>query len=118
MFKLLFATMDKTVKTPPNVSPYDANHETNSQRYIYSVWHDLAILAAFGGRHTNTVALTSQHRDGSFVECTLRAARVPTVRGSTGRGGGKAARKLLNVARTSDIIITPCLLYTSDAADE
>ena len=33
--------------------------------------------------------------------------RVPTVRGSTGRGGGKAARKLLNVARTSDIIITP-----------
>lgn len=107
MFKLLFATMNKTVNSPEHVKPYDADHEAVSQRYIYSVWHDLAILAAFGGRHTNTIALTSQHRDGSFVESTLRAVQVKTVRGSTGRGGGRAARRLLDIAKASDIIITP-----------
>ncbi len=106
-FKLLFATLNKTVIAPSDVQPYGADHEASQQRFIYSVWHDLALLAAFGGKHTNTVALTSQHRDGSFVESTMRTIHVKAIRGSTGRGGGKAARRLLETARSSDIIITP-----------
>jgi lysophospholipid acyltransferase (LPLAT)-like uncharacterized protein len=53
------------------------------------------------------VALTSQHRDGSFVACVLRAIGVPTVRGSTGHQGGNALRKILTVATDRDIVMTP-----------
>ena len=53
------------------------------------------------------VALTSGHRDGLFVESVLKSVHVPAVRGSSGRTGGKAARRLLQTAKTHDIIVTP-----------
>ena len=102
-FRLLFRTIRKDVRTF-SVSPYNAS---GSQRYLYSVWHDSAVIAAFGGRHSHTVALTSRHRDGAFVASIVRAIGVGTVRGSSGRSGQTAARQLLRVAKTHDIVITP-----------
>lgn len=103
-FWLLFRTLQKEVRTTVGACPYDA---TGSQRYLYSVWHDSALLAAFGGRHTRTVALTSRHRDGSFVASVVGTLGVGTVRGSSGRRGQAAARKLIQVAQTHDIVMTP-----------
>jgi len=99
----LFRTIHKDVRTS-GVSPYNAS---GSQRYLYSVWHDSAVIAAFGGKHNRTVALTSRHRDGSFVASIVSAVDVGTIRGSSGRSGRTAARQLLRVARTHDIVITP-----------
>ncbi len=74
---------------------------------LLSLWHDSAVLGAFGGKHEKTVALTSRHRDGTFVENILRAVNVPSIRGSSGKSGGRAARELLRQAETHNIVITP-----------
>ncbi len=102
--RLLYRTLHKDVRTSAGVNPYNAQ---GSQRFLFSVWHDSAISAAFGGRHSRTVALTSCHRDGSFVASILTRIGVTTVRGSSGRSGQTAARRLLQVAKTHDIVITP-----------
>ncbi len=103
-FWSIFRTLKKDVRTTPNANPYNA---TGDQRYLFSIWHDSAVVAAFGGKHTRTVALTSRHRDGSFVESVVNFVGVKSVRGSSGRSGTRAARQLLDVAKTHDIVITP-----------
>ncbi len=103
-FRLLFGTLRKELRTSVGASPYDAS---GPRRFLYSVWHDSAVLAAFGGHHTRTVALTSRHRDGAFVASVVSAVGVGTVRGSSGRSGRAAARELLEVAKTHDIVMTP-----------
>jgi lysophospholipid acyltransferase (LPLAT)-like uncharacterized protein len=65
------------------------------------------VIAAFGGKHAGTVALTSRHRDGLFVATVVHFAGVSVVRGSTGASGGRALRELLRVARKRNIVITP-----------
>lgn len=74
---------------------------------LYSLWHDSAVLGAFCGRQYRAVALTSKHRDGTFVENILRAVSVGSIRGSTGKTGGRAALELLRKAKTHNIVITP-----------
>jgi lysophospholipid acyltransferase (LPLAT)-like uncharacterized protein len=64
-------------------------------------------MSAFGGKHDCTVALTSRHRDGSFVASILRGVGVKSVRGSSGKGGKRAALELLKLANDNDIVITP-----------
>jgi lysophospholipid acyltransferase (LPLAT)-like uncharacterized protein len=103
-FWLLFRTLRTDVQTSTGACPYDAD---GPQRFLFSVWHDSAVIAAFGGRHTRTVALTSCHRDGSFVASVVRFKDVQAVRGSSGRSGHHAARRLLQVARSNDIVMTP-----------
>lgn len=103
-FWTLFRTLYKDIRTTPGASPYNAEGQ---QRYLYSVWHDSAVIAAFGGRHSHTVALTSCHRDGSFVEGVVKFMNVRSVRGSSGRSGSRAARRLIDVAKTHDIVMTP-----------
>ena len=87
-----------------SVNPYDS---VGDNRFLFSVWHDSAVMAAFGGPHRQTIALTSRHRDGTFVESILCAVQVESVRGSTGKTGGRAALKLLSRAKVNDIVITP-----------
>lgn len=86
------------------VNPYDS---LGPNRHLFSIWHDSAVIASFGGKHQRTVALTSCHRDGDFVASIMGSMGVNVVRGSTGRNGGAAARKLLRVAEQHDIVITP-----------
>lgn len=86
------------------INPYDIG---DAARFLMCVWHDSAVMAAFGGRHKRTVALTSRHRDGTFVENVLRSVNVPAVRGSSGKNGASAALSLLRLAQEKDIVITP-----------
>ncbi len=90
--------------------PYGKQQDRNgrAKEYLfYSTWHDSAVLAAFGGPHEGMMALTSRHRDGTFTANVLRGANVSVVRGSTGRSGSSAALRLIQIARGSDIVITP-----------
>ncbi len=102
--RVLFWTLRLDVRTARNANPYSAS---GSARFLYPVWHDSIVMAAFGGRHERTVALTSHHRDGSFVTSVLKAIGVPAVRGSTGHRGGNALREILTTARDRDIVMTP-----------
>ncbi len=97
----------KTLKRDLHTSTVNPYNSVGDQRYLFSIWHDSAIIAAFADKHNRTVALTSRHRDGSFVESIIGGLGVKSVRGSTGRSGQRAARKLLEVAKQKDIVITP-----------
>ena len=102
--RLLFLTLRRDLQVPFGTNPYASDGD---QRFAYAVWHDSALVAAFGGRHVRTVALTSNHRDGSFVANVLRFVGVPTVRGSTGKHGASAVREIFQAAQECDIVITP-----------
>ena len=88
----------------PNTNPYD---RACADWYLYSVWHDSMIMPVFGGRHLASTALTSQHRDGSFVAGVLRYCNIRTVRGSTNRIRTGAIRELLKTTESSHLVITP-----------
>ncbi len=100
----LFSTLRKTTEAVPGSDPYDRRDE---QRFLYSVWHDSMLVAAFGGKQVRMVALTSRHRDGSFVASVLKSIGMPIVRGSSSAGGQEALRELIAVARDHSIVITP-----------
>jgi len=102
--RALFWTLRLDIRTARNANPYAASGDA---RFLYAVWHDSIAMAAFGGRHVRTVALTSHHRDGLFVASVLKAIGLPTVRGSTGHRGDSALREILTTARDSDIVLTP-----------
>ena len=100
---LLFLTLRRNVDTTEDANPYASNGD---KRFLYCVWHDSAAIAAFGGKHVHTVALTSRHRDGLFVTTVTRHVGVTAVRGSTGATGGRVFAKCFG-SREKDIVITP-----------
>ena len=87
-----------------SVQPYKW-HRTD--HFLFSVWHDTALMASFGGRNKRRVALTSKHRDGEFGAKALRVAGVKCVRGSSGKSGARGALALVRAAKTNDIVVTP-----------
>ncbi len=104
VMRSLFCTLRRTTETAPGSNPYDRQDD---QRFLYSVWHDSMLVAAFGGKQVRMAALTSRHRDGSFVASVLKSIGMPIVRGSSSAGGGQALRELITVARDHSIVITP-----------
>ena len=107
----IFLTVKKDLQyaaeNPYLTTGQPTGQQSGQQRYLYSLWHDSAVMATFLGKRRQTVALTSRHRDGSFVESILAPAGIRTVRGSTGRGGGQAARELILASKDHDIVLVP-----------
>lgn len=102
---LLFRTLRiKVLTQTAGTSPYE---QECSEQYLYSVWHDSMVMPVFGGRHWRTTALTSNHRDGSFVASVLRVRNIRTVRGSTRRISVAATRELMQTVDTRHLVITP-----------
>lgn len=65
------------------------------------------IIPAFAGKHPCTMALTSQHADGSLVAHVLKLHNIPAIRGSTNRISIRATRDLMESAAENHIVITP-----------
>ena len=103
-WKLLFRTVRAEFHFESNIDPYNPPAD---QRFIWAMWHDMAVIPIFARRQARTTALVSLHRDGTFVEGVLKQANLPVVRGSSGRGGSRALRTLLALAQTRDIAVTP-----------
>lgn len=102
---LIFRTLRLHVKTyQPGTNPYDSSI---SERFLYCVWHDSAVIPTFAGKHRCTTALTSQHADGSFVAEVLKLNRISSIRGSTNRISTGAIRDLISQAETMHVVITP-----------
>ena len=104
----LFRCLFWTVRTEfhlacPETNPY----QPATRFFVYSVWHDSMLVPVFGGRQPATVALVGAHRDGSWVANVLRAVGIGSVRGSSSRGGARAARALINDTRGHHIVMTP-----------
>lgn len=90
--------------TEPNSSPYEVPSTT---RYLYSVWHDSLLMPLFLGRQPATTALVGRHGDAGFLAHALTALGIPSVRGSSSRGGAQAVRTLLQATEGRHIVVTP-----------
>lgn len=102
---LVFRTLRLQIITAaPESNPYTSD---NHERFLYSVWHDSAVIPTFAGKHQRTTALTSQHSDGSFVAEVLKLNRIASIRGSTSRISTVALRKLIAQAESNHVVITP-----------
>src|SRR5262249_14457493 len=65
------------------------------------------LLPLYQFSRTDTWVITSRHADGTLLTEFGRHIRLKYVRGSTGRGGVEAVRKLLRIARNASLAVTP-----------
>jgi lysophospholipid acyltransferase (LPLAT)-like uncharacterized protein len=79
----------------------------NDRRFILAFWHGRQLFMPYSYRGKLIHILISQHGDGEIVSRAMRYFGFNSVRGSTTRGGFKAFRELIKLARFSDIAITP-----------
>ena len=104
-FRMLFRTLriefDFEV---PDSNPYQV---AQGPTYIYSVWHDSMVVPVFAGKQPATMALVGQHNDGSYVANILKSAGIPSVRGSSSKGGATALRRLIEDTKDHHIVLTP-----------
>jgi len=75
---------------------------------ILSFWHDQLLLMVKGYRGPGAKILISASKDGELIARTMRKFGQDAVRGSSTRGGRKAFRELLDLAREPfDLVFTP-----------
>ena len=71
------------------------------ERFLYGFWHARLLMMPklFRRRGWHGYMLISEHRDGGFIADTMSLFHIPTVRGSTTRGGARAVLKMLRAVR-------------------
>lgn len=69
---------------------------------IYSGWHGRSFVPALLMRGKGVWALISQSRDGDIQNGIFRRLGFQTIRGSTGRGGVRAAAESIRVLRRKE----------------
>ncbi len=75
---------------------------------IIAFWHGRQLMMPFAYRGSAGHVLVSQHRDGEYIHSILQRLGFGTVRGSTTRGGMRAASELMALARRGeDVVFTP-----------
>lgn len=104
-FRMLFRTLRIEFDfDDPDTNPYQV---ARGPTCIFSVWHDSMVVPVFAGKQPATMALVGQHNDGSYVANILKSAGIPSVRGSSSKGGAAAIRKLIDETRDHHIVLTP-----------
>ncbi|MDQ6959750.1 MAG: lysophospholipid acyltransferase family protein [Mariprofundaceae bacterium] len=68
--------------------------------YLYAFWHARMLMMPRPFRkHWHGYMLISDHRDGGFIADTMRLLGIPTVRGSTTRGGARAMLQMIRAVK-------------------
>ena len=104
-FRMLFRTL--RVEFDFEVAETNPYQIAEGQTYIYSVWHDSMVVPVFAGKQPATMALVGRHNDGSYVANILKSVGIPSVRGSSSKGGAAAMRKLIDETKDHHIVLTP-----------
>jgi lysophospholipid acyltransferase (LPLAT)-like uncharacterized protein len=76
-------------------------------RYLYAFWHENILIPAYHYGRRDVWVLISQHPDGRLIAEACRHLGFRTVQGSTTREGVRAVRRMLRLARTAHLAITP-----------
>lgn len=78
------------------------------QRLIYCLWHSRILLTAYRLRHRGINVIVSPSRDGEYISRILKLTGYCPIRGSSSRGGLRAAAQLIKQIRAGwDGAITP-----------
>ncbi len=87
-----------------------AEHWRAGRPVILSIWHGRLLLMPylFKGVNKPPYALISDHRDGQLISKSASWFNVRTVHGSTAKGGARALKEMLRLARDGHtLFITP-----------
>ena len=68
--------------------------------WIYSAWHENTAITAWVRRNTGTAMMASESRDGELIARAIELIGNIPVRGSTSRGGAKAAKDMVRLLRS------------------
>lgn len=103
--RLVYYTSRTWIDANDAATPY-LSGEKNA---IYAFWHGrLLMVPPFKPLNRPMHVLISQHNDGELITRALGFFGIDTVRGSTSRGGGKAALGVVRLFRNGgNITITP-----------
>lgn len=74
---------------------------------IYLVWHEYMLAPLYLRPNTDVSILVSKHRDADVLEAIAAASGFGCIRGSTGRGGVAALKRLAERGRRQHLVITP-----------
>jgi hypothetical protein len=69
------------------------------QNVIYAFWHGHLLYLMYRYRGRGVAILVSQSRDGEFLSRILQHFGLPTIRGSSSRGGQRSLRELVRQTR-------------------
>lgn len=82
--------------------------EENPERTIYCGWHGRSFPFAYGCRGRGWWVIISQSRDGDIQNAIFERLGFLTTRGSTGRGGERAAVRAIKALRAGGVLaMTP-----------
>jgi len=76
-------------------------------RYLFIFWHREIIPLLYSRRRQGIAVMISSSKDGQLVAGPAEALGYRTVRGSATRGGGRALRQMVKLARTCGLNIVP-----------
>lgn len=85
----------------------DKLHNYSTKPVIYVFWHRNLLPLVIKHRNQNGVVIISSSKDGQLIAGPAEVLGYKTVRGSTTRGGGRAFRELLKLAKNHVVGITP-----------
>jgi lysophospholipid acyltransferase (LPLAT)-like uncharacterized protein len=75
---------------------------------IFALWHGRLLPLTWYHRHRGVATLISASRDGEYIARVVQRWGYTVVRGSSSRGGGKALREMVKLARSGqDLALTP-----------
>ena len=75
---------------------------------LYVLWHGRMLLPVWWHRRTGSVVMVSRHEDGEMVSQLIAHMGYKTVRGSSTRGGGAAARQMVAAIRKGTVAAMVC----------
>jgi lysophospholipid acyltransferase (LPLAT)-like uncharacterized protein len=82
--------------------------QARRQNVIYAFWHGQLLYLMYRYRGSGVHILVSQSRDGELLSRTLRHFGLPTIRGSSSRGGRRSLLALVRQTRHgSSVAIAP-----------
>lgn len=87
-----------------NRQVYDQLYK-NNKKVVMAIWHDSILPCTFLHRHEGMVTIASDSKDGALITYALNKWGFHVARGSSTRGGVKAA---LKAVKLSSEYKTPC----------
>jgi len=90
----------------PGSSPYRSD-QPNGEKYLYSIWHDIILMAMVCRQPVRMAGLVSRHQDGGYLARAMKMRQILPIRGSSRHGGDQAVKQCLNAAVEHHISITP-----------
>jgi lysophospholipid acyltransferase (LPLAT)-like uncharacterized protein len=92
-----------TLRVAVRVHPASAR----AGRRVLALWHEATVPGLAAALDRRPIALVSRSRDGELGAAALARLGVPSVRGSSSRGGACASRALLRALLAgADVVVT------------